>query len=65
MQTTLNKKPTDRENYLHAKSAHPLSLKKSIPYSQALGVKCVCSSFDEYKKYSNHLVKRFSEKRCE
>ena len=31
LQTTLDKKPTDCQNYLHAKSAHPLSLKKSIP----------------------------------
>ena len=33
LQTTLYKKPTDGQNYLHAKSAHPLSLKKSIPIS--------------------------------
>ena len=46
----------------NAKSAHPLSLKKSIPYSQPLRIKRVCSSFDEYKKHSNDLVKRFVEK---
>ena len=46
----------------NAKSAHPLSLKKSIPYSQTLRIKRVCSSFDEYKKHSNDLVKRFVEK---
>ena len=28
LQTTLYKKPTDCQNYLHAKSAHPFSLKK-------------------------------------
>ena len=53
--------PTDRQNYLHAKSPH-LSLKKSISYSQALRTKRVCSTFDEYKKHSNNLVKRFVEK---
>ena len=46
----------------NAKSAHPLSLKKSIPYSQTLRIKRICSSFDEYKKHSNDLVKRFVEK---
>ena len=30
LQTTLYKKPTDCQNYLHAKPAHPFSLKKSI-----------------------------------
>ena len=28
--TTLYKKPTDCQNYLHAKSAHPFSLKKTL-----------------------------------
>ena len=42
LQTTLYKIPTDCQNYLHAKSAHPLSLKKSIPYSQALRMYVQC-----------------------
>ena len=62
MQTTLYKKPTDRQNYLHAKSAHPVSLKKRIPYSQALRMKRVCSTSDECKKRPNDLVKRFVQK---
>ena len=36
IQTTLCKKPTDRQNYIHSKLAHPFSLKKNIGYSQAL-----------------------------
>ena len=62
MQTTLYKKPTDCQNYLHAKSAHPFSLKKSISYSQALRIKRVCSTFDKYKKHSNDLVEEIVEK---
>ena len=38
LQTTLCKKPTDGQSYLHGKSAHPFSIKKSIPYSQALSL---------------------------
>ena len=38
LQTTLYKKPIDYQNYLHAKSGHLPSLKKSIPYSQALRI---------------------------
>ena len=38
LQTNLYKKPTNCQNYLRAKLAHPFSLKKSIPYSQALRI---------------------------
>ena len=33
LQARLYKKPIDRQHYLYAKSAHPLSLKKIFPYS--------------------------------
>ena len=62
LQTTLYKKPTDCQNYLHSKSAHPFSLKKSFPYSQALRIKRICSTFEEYRKHSQDLIKRFAEK---
>ena len=44
LQATLYKKPTNHQDYLHAKSAYPLSLKNSIPYSEALRIKRVCST---------------------
>ena len=50
------------QNYLHVKSAHPFCLKKSIPYSQALRIKDVCATFEEYKKHSNDLVKDLLKK---
>ena len=62
LQITLYKKPADRQNYLHAKFAHPLSLKIVFLYSQALRIKRVYSTFDEYKMLSNVSVKRFVEK---
>ena len=49
LQTKLYKKPTDRQNYLHRKSEHPESLKKSIPHSQALRIKRICSNDEELK----------------
>ena len=64
LQTTLYKKPTDCQNYLHAKSAHLFSLKKSMLYSQALTIKRICSTFEEYRKHSLDLIKRFVEKIC-
>ena len=62
LQTTLYKKTTYCQNYLHAKLAHPVSLKKSIPYSQALRIKHICSTCKEYRKHSQDLTKRFLEK---
>ena len=56
IQAALNKKPTDSQNYLHAKSVHPFSLKKKISYSR------ICSTFQEYRKHSQDLIKRFVEK---
>ena len=39
LQTTIYRKQTDQQNYLHARSEHPKLLKDSIPYSQALRIK--------------------------
>ena len=60
--TTLAKKPTECQNYLLAKSTHPFSLKKSIPYSQALRIKRIFSTIEEYRKPSQDLFKKFVEK---
>ena len=62
IQTTLYKKPTDRQNYIHSKSAHPFSLKKSIAYTQALRLKRICSTIVEYEKYTKILKKQLIRK---
>ena len=62
IQTTLYKKPTDRQNYIHSKSAHPFSLKKSIAYSQALRLKRICSTTGEYEKHTDNLKKQLLKK---
>ena len=49
LQTTLYQKPTDQQSYLHAHLGHPTGLKRSIPYSQALRIKTICSTLTEYK----------------
>ena len=43
LQTTPFRKSSDRQNVLNAKPEHPYSLKKSIPYSQALRIRRICS----------------------
>ena len=62
LQTTLYEKPTDCQNYLPAKLANLFLLKKSIPYILALRIKCICSTFQKYRKHSQGLIKRFVEK---
>ena len=60
--TTLYKKSTDRQSYLHHKSYHPTSTKKSIPYSQALRLSRVCSEDDDYHSQLLLLKEKFLEK---
>ena len=60
--TKLDKKQTECQKCLLAKSTNPFSLKKSIPYSQALRIKRIFSTIEEYRKPSQDLVKKFVEK---
>ena len=62
LQTTFYKKPTDCQNCLYAKSAHPLLLKKRFPYSQALKIKRIYSTFQVCRKHSKDLIKKIIEK---
>ena len=62
LQTTLYKKPTDQQNYLHSKSEHPYSLKKSTAYSQALRIKIICSTQNKFEKHSSNLLQQLKKK---
>ena len=58
--TDVYHKPTDTHLYLHWTLAHPPHLKYSIPYSQALRLRRICSSTDileqRIMEYSNFFV---------
>ena len=60
--TTLYKKETDRNTFLHRKSYHPPSTKKSIPYSQALRISRICSDDNDYHKQLEELKDRFIQR---
>ena len=62
LETKLYRKESDRQAYLHRKSEHPESLKRSIPFSQALRLSRICSTNNEFQdscdKLRNKLIER-------
>ena len=52
----LHVKPTDTHQYLMATSCHPNHTKRSISYSQALRILCICSSKESAKLRCTELV---------
>ena len=57
--TTVYSKPTDRRHFPHYTSAYPRSLIKSIPYSQALRLKKICTETSELLKNLQVLKESF------
>ena len=57
--TDLYTKPTDSHNYLYYNSAHPQRCKDSIPYSQFLRVRCICTTNENFDKNIIELCKHF------
>ena len=62
IQTTILRKPRDQQTYSQAQSDHPKPLKGSIPYSQALRIKTICSTTSEFNK-NWHCYKKIQRKR--
>ena len=62
LQTTIYRKQTDRQNYLDARSEHPKLLKDSIPYSQALRIKRICSSQQEFLNHTAKMINQFQKR---
>ena len=62
LRTKLYTKPTDRQSYLHKKSEHPKSLKKSIAYSQALRLKKIGYEESDLLNNCNKLLNTFTSR---
>ena len=60
--TDLYTKPTDSHNYLYYNSAHPQRRKDSIPYSQFLRIRRICSSKKDFDRHvvtlAGHFLRR-------
>ena len=59
LSTSVYYKPTDNHTFLNFHSAHPISLKKSIVYSQCLIIKRICSDPHEFEKATSKLISYF------
>lgn len=58
--TDLYTKPTDSHLYLHYSSFHPKHQKRSLPYSQALRLRRICSTDSLFDQASQTLIKNFT-----
>ena len=55
LKTDLYTKPTDTHQYLEFSSCHPYHTKRSIPYSQALRLRRICSEEEDFSKRISQL----------
>ena len=62
METKLYKKNLDRQAYLHRKSEHPESLKRSILFGQALCLYHICSTNSEFQDNCDKLLDKLIER---
>ena len=62
LHTTVYYKPTDAHSYLLFSSSHPPAMKESIPYSQFLRLRRLCSSSEDYAKEAAAMTTFFSSR---
>ena len=62
IETDLYCKPTDAHNYLLYTSAHPKKCKDSIPYSQFLRIRRICSQIADYDKHIIEFCQHFQRR---
>ena len=62
LRTKVDVKPTDRQSYLHRKSEHPNSTKKSIAYNQALRFNQICYNRSDLHNNCKRLINTLTKK---
>lgn len=55
LETSVYRKPTDRQQYLHFDSCHPRHCRTAIPYSQAHRFRRICSRDDDFSSNANRM----------
>ena len=59
--TKIYRKQTDQQSFLHIDSEHLKSLTDSIPYSQALRIKQICTTSKDFEHHFKELKQQFPE----
>ena len=59
LRTSIHYKKTDTHSYLNYKSSHPARGKNSIPYSQFLRLKRICSEENDFENKSKEMASFF------
>ena len=62
LQTTLYIKETDAQSYLQYSSNHPRSQKDSIPFSQFVRIRKICSEDEDFEAHSHRVFTIFKER---
>lgn len=62
LQTSVYYKETDTHSYLHYQSSHPRHTKNSLPYSQLLRLRRLCSDDHEFSTKAQEMVGFFQER---
>ena len=57
--TDLFCKPTDTHSYLRYESSHPPHCKRSLPYSQFLRLRRICSREEDFTKHAKNMKSHF------
>ena len=60
--TSIHYKETDSHSYLTYTSSHPVRCKNSVPYSQFLRLKRICSDENDYKTKSKEMASFFLQR---
>lgn len=55
LETSVYRKPTDRQQYLHFNSCHPRHCRTAIPYSQAHRFRRICSRDEDFRSNASRM----------
>ncbi|KAL2080587.1 hypothetical protein ACEWY4_024380 [Coilia grayii] len=62
LETSIYRKPTDRNTILHASSFHPNHTVKNIPYGQLVRLRRICSNDNDFVVKANEMSRRFKQR---